>query len=174
MLFLSEKLVRCLNKRAEMVDSNSLAQVCSCHGVVCIKLCDSTNAPTTVNFSLRGKFCNSLTRTSSRIDIVMWVITPYIGRFRFEFPPKHWLYFVRRRAVPRQRSQTNRFLRQQSKRNSGGTVGNAVFYGGPCRGFIRNTTGAKIKQLDGSRHSERTWGRKQRNSHCWKPLPGSV
>lgn len=29
MLFLSEKLVRCLNKRAEMVDSISPAQACS-------------------------------------------------------------------------------------------------------------------------------------------------
>lgn len=29
MLFLSEKLVRCLNKWAEMVDSISLAQACS-------------------------------------------------------------------------------------------------------------------------------------------------
>jgi hypothetical protein len=33
----------------------------------------------------------------------------------------------------RQRSQTNRFTRQQSARNSGGIVGNESFYGGRCQ-----------------------------------------
>jgi hypothetical protein len=44
------------------------------------------------------------------------------------------VYIVPCRAVPRQRSQTNRFQLQQSARKSLGTVGKGVFYGGPCRG----------------------------------------
>jgi hypothetical protein len=38
--------------------------------------------------------------------------------------------------VSSQRSQTNRFPRQQAAHNSGGTVG-IIFYSGPCRGLIR-------------------------------------
>jgi hypothetical protein len=43
--------------------------------------------------------------------------------------------------VSGQRSRTSRFPWQQSARNSGGTVGNGVFYRGSCRGVIRRTTG---------------------------------
>jgi hypothetical protein len=42
--------------------------------------------------------------------------------------------------VSRQRLQRNRFTRQHSMHNSGGTV----FYGGPCQGIIRTTTEASI------------------------------
>jgi hypothetical protein len=43
------------------------------------------------------------------------------------------------RTISRQRSQTNRVMRQQSARNNRGTVGNGVFYGGPSRNVITAT-----------------------------------
>jgi hypothetical protein len=52
-------------------------------------------------------------------------------------------------AVSRQRSQTNRFPRQQPACNSEGTVANCVFYGDPCRGIIRKTSGARTRSWKG-------------------------
>jgi hypothetical protein len=49
--------------------------------------------------------------------------------------------------VTSKQPQINRFSRQQSVRNSGCTVGNGVFYGGPCRGVIRRTNGVKIQAV---------------------------
>jgi hypothetical protein len=54
------------------------------------------------------------------------------------------------RRVSRERSRTNRFLRQQSTHNIGGTDGNGVFYGGPCRGVIRRTIGSRIGSWKGA------------------------
>jgi hypothetical protein len=43
-----------------------------------------------------------------------------------------------------------RVLRQQSARKNRCTVGNGVFYGGPCRRVIRRTTGARKASLKGA------------------------
>jgi hypothetical protein len=66
--------------------------------------------------------------------------------------------------------------RTGSRGNGGGTVGNGVFYGGPCRGVIRRQLGQPSQfctgvfeeksQFEGSRHSKKTWERKQKNLHC--------
>jgi hypothetical protein len=76
----------------------------------------------------------------------------YCGRARTVEPEKQPLLANGSETtfVSGQRSQTNRFPRQQSTRNSGGVVGNCVFYGGPCRGVIRMTNGARIEHLEGS------------------------
>jgi hypothetical protein len=69
------------------------------------------------------------------------------------------------KAVYKQRSQTDRFPRQQWTLNSGGIVKSVLCTRSLPRDY-KEDNWCKNSQFEGSLHSKRIWAWTQRNSHC--------